>query len=298
MVYQIEGFGWLPDPPSSQDLCPESAQVSELIGQQFPGLAGEFQTSSLPERADISQWNSAVKDQTNIGGCVGMGTSGDLEHWIKKNTGQDIVLSARYSYKTTRYLMGEFYEYNDTGAFIRSGFGAAHQHGIAPEQYWPWVNKDNARNAWNDNPHPLSIPLAYNYRVDKYVRLDPTGYLPVETVNKIRATVAKDENTVTFGFTCFPSINNPETRQTGRIRFRQAGEGAPIGGHCVLICGYDDTMVIGGYTGAFKIKNSWGLVWGERGYGWIPYEYILSGNAADCWTSLSVLFKEQKPFRI
>ena len=56
----------------------------------------------------------------------------------------------------------------------------------------------------------------------------------------------------------------------------------------MLAVGYDNTMKIGECTGAFLILNSWGVQWGEGGYGWLPYGYLLKGLAEDWW----VLVKE------
>jgi hypothetical protein len=45
-----------------------------------------------------------------------------------------------------------------------------------------------------------------------------------------------------------------------------APQGAQLGGHAMLVVGYDDAR------GAFKVINSWGQGWGEAGYGWISYD--------------------------
>ncbi|MFZ4632035.1 MAG: T9SS type A sorting domain-containing protein [Patescibacteria group bacterium] len=51
--------------------------------------------------------------------------------------------------------------------------------------------------------------------------------------------------------------------------------------HSVCLVGYNDTIRIGGYLGAFKYINSYGPgwkgnninQWGSNGYGWLPYNY-------------------------
>ena len=65
------------------------------------------------------------------------------------------------------------------------------------------------------------------------------------------------------------------------------------GGHAVIAAGYDDGMKIRNAaagaketTGAILVRNSWGADWGDNGYGWLPYDYVIKGLAIDWWSLL------------
>jgi hypothetical protein len=49
-------------------------------------------------------------------------------------------------------------------------------------------------------------------------------------------------------------------------------------GHAMLVVGYDDGT---SGQGEWIVRNSWGLGWGEDGYGYLPYRYVeLHGGEA------------------
>jgi len=55
----------------------------------------------------------------------------------------------------------------------------------------------------------------------------------------------------------------------------QAGE-AYYGGHALYVVGYDDAM------GGFRVVNSWGVLWGDQGYGYLSYDFV-SQYAWEAW---------------
>jgi len=51
------------------------------------------------------------------------------------------------------------------------------------------------------------------------------------------------------------------------------------GGQAVLAVGYDDRRRIASDTGALLFRNSGVSLWGEHGYGWLPYSYVATQAA-------------------
>lgn len=92
-----------------------------------------------------------------------------------------------------------------------------------------------------------------------------------------------------FGFPVYDSFYL--SRSSGNIPFPCTNEGIR-GGHIVMTVGYSDKKKIKNpncdkeLTGALLIRNSHGTDWGEEGYGWMPYEWVLRGLAVDWWTLL------------
>ena len=58
--------------------------------------------------------------------------------------------------------------------------------------------------------------------------------------------------------------------------------GGVRGGHAVKIVGWG----VEGGINYWICANSWGTSWGDGGYGWLPYDYVLSGLAVDWWSLL------------
>jgi len=113
------------------------------------------------------------------------------------------------------------------------------------------------------------------------------------TLVEIKQTLAQGLP-IMFGFQVFESI---ERASDGKIPFPSESERV-VGGHAVLAVGYDDALEIGKCVGAFLIRNSWGEGWGEKGYGWLPYEYLRAGLAQDWWCLVKAEWMSTEEFGV
>lgn len=285
------GMGWLRDYPDFRDYTAERTEVPsrlKLLGQKDSvramltkaGVADPAKVS-LPTHADLREWCTPIEDQGTLGSCTANAGVGLVEYFEKRAFGKHIDASRLFLYKVTRNLL---HLTGDTGAYLRTTTAALTLFGVPPTEYWPYEIDD-----FDKEPTAFCYAFAQNYQAIQYFRLDPPGTQQDVLLTRIKAFLAAGLPSM-FGFTVFSSMGEAET--TGKIPYPTPGE-TREGGHAVAAVGYDDKMKIkntnpeaGETIGALLIRNSWGTRWGDSGYGWLPYEYVLQGLAVDWWSLL------------
>jgi len=274
------GMGWIPDYPDFRDYTEDTQEVKNILK-----FKSEVKGKKLPESVDLREWCSPIEDQGMLGSCTAHAGVGLIEYYERKAFGRHIEASRLFLYKVTRNLMKMK---GDTGAYLRTTMGAMVLFGVPPEEYWPYT--DEAKK-FDQEPPAFCYAFAQNYQTIKYFRHDPPRAKPEEVLNKVKTYLSKGHPAM-FGFTVYNSIEQAE--KTGQIPFPSPKEKIE-GGHAIVTVGYDDRLKIKNKygknetVGALLIRNSWGKGWGDKGYGWLPYEYIHRGLAEDFW---SILKKE------
>lgn len=284
------GMGWLPDYPHFEDYTVNRDEVSQrlkTLGQtdSVKDMLKKTKMARLPKTlpasADLRPWCSPIENQGKLGSCTAHAGVGLVEYFERRAYTKHVDASRLFLYKATRNLM---HWTGDTGAFIRNTMGALVLFGVPPEEYWPYVTAD-----FDKEPPAFCYAFAQSFQAISYYRLDPSGTPKDMLLNRIRTNLVGGLPSM-FGFTVYNSYSQASTN--GLIPYPTKGEQI-VGGHAVMAVGYNDDMKIKNAnpgakvtTGALLIRNSWGTGWGNSGYGWLPYDYVLNGDAGDWWSLL------------
>ncbi|MDH5714447.1 MAG: cysteine protease [Candidatus Aminicenantes bacterium] len=293
------GMGWLPEYPDFRDYTVETEEVTPRLTRLKQKSVKDMLTKvgvsepekiRIPNSRDLREWCPPVENQGALGSCTANAGVALMEYYERRAFDRHIDASRLFLYKATRNLL---HWTGDRGAFLRTTMAAMVLFGVPPEEYWPYVIED-----FDNEPSSFCYAFAENYQALQYFRLDPPGTPEDFLLKRVKSLLAFGLPLM-FGFTVFSSIE--QAWNDGKIPYPCRGERI-LGGHAVVAVGYDNAMKIKNTTcgiektGALLIRNSWGTRWGDKGYGWLPYEYVLRGLAIDWWSLLKMEWVDKKKF--
>lgn len=237
-------------------------------------------TQPLPSSADLRSGYTPIKDQGELGACTAFSAVSVMEYLFSKN----IDLSELYFYYQERAEDGDIVE--DSGSTIRRSATVATTIGTCSESLDPYIVADFATP-----PGSKADEDAVNHKVK-------TKY-KVTTINDILYSVGVLKRPILIGIDVYESFEN--IGSDGYVPMPKDGEKL-LGGHALNICGYfyknkgilDDIvtnieekikelLTKEKYNGLyFIIRNSWSQSFGDKGYLYMPAEF-LQKYSSDWW---------------
>lgn len=218
-----------------------------------------------PNIVDLRPYCSLIENQGSLGSCTGQAIAGAIELLNKRN-GKPTDVSRLFIYYYERLILGTV-NY-DSGAYIRDGIKATNHYGVSLESYWPYdirkFKQEPITEAKND---------ALNRKVTRYERVvDLNGCIDA----------LANGYPVVIGFYVYDSFMSPSVARTGVMPYPNTKRERLLGGHAVLLVGYDKTRKV------FIARNSWGTSWGDKGYFYMPFDVVKPNMSDDYWVIKAV----------
>lgn len=215
---------------------------------------------SLPPRVDLSALCPPIVNQGELGSCVANSTASAFRFALKKQRRRDFQPSRLFIYYNARLIGGT--EGEDSGTYIRDGFKTIGKDGVCVESSWKY---DIVKFA--EKPPARTYKSAERHQAIEYKAVE-------QNLASLKGCIA-DGFPFVFGFSVYASFER--VGKDGIMPYPQYAE-QYLGGHAVYSCGYNDA------TERFKIGNSWGVRFGDKGYFYMPYSFITNRRmASDFW---------------
>lgn len=230
-----------------------------IYGSQNPAAARQ------PAKVDLRPWLTAVEDQQNSNSCTANAVAGAYEYLLKRHHGSNAHdISRLFVYYNARYL-ADANSIRDEGSSIQLAIESLKQDGACSEDVWPF-NLEQV----NAEPSEEAYAEAGDFLVD-------TAEVVPTRLELWRQALASG-HPIIFGIRLFQSFDQLRQGVVPDPSGQDAGRDSH-GNHAMLCVGYSDPDRV------FIVRNSWGPGWGDKGYCYIPYNYMMNQecNLGDSW---------------
>ncbi len=247
-IFTDQGRGY--SEPTSTQLAGFSPDVDPDFEQALdPGSNAPIDVTTQPS-VDLAPKLTSVLNQGQLGSCAAFANTvvGSLAR--SRVEGSEALISAAFLYERQLALSQTACK---DGTYIHTGLETLMKEGA-----------------------PLASELPYSDQVcttgsspgANGARSRIGGYSKLEPFNRARVKeVLSSGVPIPFGCSLPPNFMTwAGASAQGVFKSNDGQAGGPHGGgHAMVIIGYDDSR------GAYKIQNSWGTDWGDRGYLWWDY---------------------------
>jgi C1A family cysteine protease len=224
---------------------------------------------SLPVKFDLRKTGCVppVLDQLALGSCCPNELSNAMKFCLKKKI-QETDANPKTLFQPSRLYMYYFARIvdgssvlEDTGITIKGGMKAIQKYGCCTEVLLPYditqfTRRPSIKCCMDARRHSLNF---------QYLFVD-------QTLDLIKQAILLCP--VVLGILIYETFESENCIETGKIPMPNIETEQLLGGHCVALYGWNDE------NKTFLMMNSWGTTVGDKGYFYIPYDYVLDNNLA------------------
>lgn len=212
---------------------------------------------NLPTAIDLRSKMPRVYDQEKLGSCTANAICAAFEYIVPNFIGSRLFL-----YYNERQLKNTVLY--DAGAYLCDGIKAICTYGICSETQWPYTISK------------------FSIKPPRQCYIDALKYYVV-SANNIHKDIKSMKKSLNLGFpflveiSVYSSFESNQFVRTGIIPMPTRTDKF-LGRHAVLVCGYNDS------TQCWTVRNSRGSNWGDKGYFYLRYQYLLDSSlCSDLW---------------
>jgi C1A family cysteine protease len=228
----------------------------------------EPRARSIPAKVDLRSQMPPVYNQRHLNSCSANAIAAAL--WFEerhRHNPRHPSPSRLFIYYNERAIEGTI-AHNDPVS-LRDGYKTVARHGVCVERMWPYDVRRFRRRPFNH-----CYRIAVEHKAIRYARVE-------QTLKNLRACLAEGQP-ITAGFQVYSTFKSELTKRTGVVPL-PGGHEKVLGGHAMLLVGFMDD------SRHFVVRNSWGPNWGDRGYCYVPFDYLLNPRLSwDFWTVAKV----------
>lgn len=243
-------YGWQRDLPDQRDL--EYLALPKAV---------------LPRQIDLRPKDTPIYDQGQLGSCTANAGAANLDFIRGLQNEAYIHPSRLFIYYNERKDQGTID--SDSGSSIRESMKAIKNYGACTEKHWPYYI-----DRFTHTPSAKNYTEAIKYESLSYQRIKR---------NLVDMFTCLDEGyPFIIGFSVYESFESDAVASNGIVPMPAHGERL-LGGHAVMVVGYDEDKQW------FIVRNSWGVNWGDKGYFYMPFAYLMNSKlSSDFWTIRTV----------
>jgi hypothetical protein len=214
--------------------------------------------NELPDSVDLSNRMPSPGNQRLQNSCVGWAVGYALKSYQEGIEEQWPLISPNTQFSPA-WIYNQINNGQDKGSLPSDALKLIVEKGAATLSTMPYSQYD-----FTSSPPPLAIYEASQFKA--------VGYQTINSIDAAKAALV-NRQPIVIGLELYSSFY-----ELSGANSVYSSVGSKEGGHAVTITGYDDNK----FGGSFKVINSWGLSFGDKGYFWLPYDEVV-GNVSQAY---------------